>query len=116
MHLHQVEQPRRHFIGRARPARTKDGPLLRQDLGLDKKVAEGRMRFIRGLARHDHFSITGDLQHLDGMRPVRDPDPSHFHIVFRRDHDLRLGIYPEILSPELDMPLRKQHLIALGRL
>ena len=61
VHGHEVKHPRRLLGERARPARAKDSVPLRDDLGLNKKVAERRMQRVRGRCGENHFSVAGDL-------------------------------------------------------
>src|ERR1700722_6934194 len=115
MDIHQVEEKGWFFVVGARPAGAENGAVIRYDLGLDKKIAKGRMGLIGGLWRYDYFGIAGDLYRSRRGGAVGPPDPPHFHIVFGGDDDLHIGIEIRIAAAELHMSLRKGDRIIFGR-
>ena len=64
VHGHQVEHPGRLLALGAGPARAEDRPLLPDDFGLHKKIAERRMQGVRGRRCQNHFRVTGDIDML----------------------------------------------------
>ena len=116
VHIHQVKHPRGPFVVRARSARAENRFVVGDDFSLYKKIAEGRMGFVRSLTCQYDFGITRYFQDLYRLRTVGDAHPSHLGIIFGRNHNLGFSIYSIILSAEFSMTQRKQRLIIFSRL
>ena len=61
------------------------------------------------------FRVTGQLDDARHGGTIGDRDAPQFHVVFRGDADLGVNFKPGMTLPELRAPLRKDGLIAFGR-
>ena len=82
-HGQQVKHPRRRLAQGARPARTENRVLLRDDFSLHKEIGERRMQCVRGRYRENDFSVTRDLNGAPETRAVCNMHPAQFDVVFR---------------------------------
>jgi hypothetical protein len=89
---HQVEHPGSRLAQRTRSARAQDGTPLGQNLGLDKKVAEGRVQFVGGRRRDDDFGITRDIDLPALPRAIGDAHPAQLDVIFGRHDDLGMRL------------------------
>src|SRR5205809_7464578 len=69
------------------------------------------MGFIRKLACHYYFSVTGHFQNFYRLGSISNSYPSQFYIILRRNNNFCFGIDAEIMSSEFNMPLRKNNLV-----
>ena len=97
MHGHEVAHPWRVLVEGARPARTEDRLPFANDFGLHEEVAECGMQRVRGRRCEDDFRVTGDLDRAAVLRVIGDAGPTQFDIIFRRHHNLAVGL--DILVP-----------------
>ncbi|MNO01700.1 hypothetical protein D3C81_2219260 [compost metagenome] len=58
----QMTHPRRGFLLRTRAAATHDGLQRRQQFGLHKQLAEGRVQCVADGRRQHHLGVAGQLQ------------------------------------------------------
>ena len=77
----QMEHPGRVLRARARATCAEHGLAFWQDLRLDKQLAEGRVRCIRGRVGQDGLSVTGQLNDALLHSPVCDADPAQLNVI-----------------------------------
>ena len=82
MRCHQMKHPHRRLTVRAWPPVAKNRPVVMQNLGLNKEIAERRVQLIGGARRQNHFSITGQFDLSRFSRTIGDNDTAQLNIVF----------------------------------
>ena len=82
----------RQLVRAARPPVGDERLLAVQRLGLDEKLAEGRMLAVRVVQRQGEFHIAGEVQPAAAGSTVDQGDPAQFHIVLGGDDDLHFGV------------------------
>ena len=97
MNGHQMQHPGRLLTLGARPAGAEDGPLFREDLGLDEEIAEGRMQGVGDGRCQDHLGITGDIDLSFPPGAVGKGYPPQLDIILGRHDNLGIGV--EIVVP-----------------
>jgi hypothetical protein len=91
------------FVRRARPAAEQEAGALRIEFRLDEEFAERRVReIVLGTRQHD-LRITRDLDLARVVAVVRDRQPSHFHVIFRRHGDVELSLDVGVPATERDL-------------
>jgi hypothetical protein len=110
---HQVKHPGGVLAERARPASAEDRPLLADDLGLNKEIAERRMQRVRDRRGENDFRVTRDVNRSTRPGAVGDGDPAQLDVVFRRDGNLRMRVECVIEATELRLPLRENRFVFL---
>ena len=113
MHGHQVKHPGGVFVEGAGPASAENRPVLVDDLGLNKEIAERRMQCVRGRRCQDHFRVTRHVDRSARSRAVGDGDAAQFDIILRRNNDLGMGVEVMVAAAELGSPFRKNRLVML---
>lgn len=71
------------------------------------------MCHVRGLAREDHFGITGQFDFPRDPGTVLDGDAPQFQIILRGDADFSVDVEVRMAVPELGARLREDRLVAL---
>ncbi len=105
MHGHEVAHPWRVLVDGAGPARTEDRVPFANDFSLHEEVAERGMQRVRGRRCEDDFRVTRDLDRAAGLRVIGDAGSTQFDIVFRRYHDLAVGLDIVVPSAKLSPSL-----------
>ena len=78
-----MEHPWRLFFKGAGPACAEYCPLLTDDLGLDKEIAEGRVQRVLSGRCKNNFRVARYLDCSACPRPVGDGNPAQFNVILR---------------------------------
>ncbi len=97
-----------------RSTRCNQRTLSRDSFGLDEQLTEGRVLAVGSVRSHGEFDIACDLDLVRAGGAVDKRNTADLNIVFRRDHDLRLGLDPIIRTAEYRPIYRETHLIRFG--
>jgi len=113
MHGHQVKHPWGGFAEGAGPASAENRPLLAEDLGLNKEIAEGRMQGVRGRRGENDFRVTRDVDCSACPGAVGDLDSAQLDVILGRYGDFRMGVDFMGTATELRSRLRENRFVCL---
>ena len=74
--------------------------MLRDRLGLDEQLVEGRVLEVRAVRRQGELDVAGEIQAAGADGPVDQRDPPDLHVVFGGDDDLCFGFDAVVDAPE----------------
>src|SRR3989304_8337996 len=99
-----MEHPLCLLLQGAGTAGAEDRLPMVDDLGLNKKIAEGRMQCIRSRRCKNYFRVTRDIDLSARPGAIDDSNSAQFNIIFGRNGDLGMG--DKGVGPAAKLPLR----------
>ena len=113
VHGHQMAQPWRTLVGRARTARAQQRLHGRHDLAGDEQLAESGMRRVTAGIGQDHFRVARQFDGTARASAIGDLRAAQFDVVFRRYDDLGVGFEAPLADAELGAGLAEDRLETL---
>ena len=110
----RVEGPGARFGCGAWPTSAEQGGTVRQVLGLDEQLAEGRVRHVVFLTPEHDLGVARDLDLSRTLALVGEREASDFHVLFGRDDHLELRLDAVVGASKHRALVRERDQVVVG--